>query len=124
MKQIIFRGFDRNANEWVQGSLIRYPDGSHSIVTDIQVWDLRQRTVDPVSVGMYSGLDDVNGKPIFEGDVISVCASRQIYRNTVRFENGAFRVWQNPTHCQPLTRQVISKYRVQVVGSVYDLIKR
>lgn len=123
MKQIIFRGFDRNANEWVQGSLIK--DGSfQTIVTDIKAWGLEQSVVDPVSVGMYSGLDDVNGKPIFEGDVISVCANRQIYRNTVRFENGAFRVWQNPTHCQPLTRQVISKYRVQVVGSVYDLIKR
>lgn len=35
MKQIIFRGFDRNANEWVQGSLIK--DGSfQTIVTDIK----------------------------------------------------------------------------------------
>ena len=123
MKQIIFRGYDRTANEWVQGSLLTC-DRFTDIWSPQEDGNVKRVEVDPVSVGMYSGLDDVNGKPIFEGDVISVCANRQIYRNTVRFDNGAFRVWQNPTHCQPLTRQVISKYRVQVVGSVYDLIKR
>lgn len=123
MKPIIFRGYDRTANEWVEGSLLTCEKFS-DIWSPQADGSVKRTEVDPVSVGMYSGLDDVNGKPIFENDVISVCANGKSYRNTVRFANGAFRVWQNPTLCQPLTRQVISKYRIQVVGSVYDLINR
>lgn len=123
MKPIIFRGFDRTKKQWVQGSLLtceRFTD----IWSPQEDGQVIRTEVEPVSVGMYSGLDDVNGKQIFENDIILVQAGGKTYRNTVRFDNGAFRVWQNPTHCQPLTRQVISKYRVQVVGSVYDLINR
>lgn len=118
MKPIIFRGYDRTAKQWVQGSLL-----SCERFTDI--WSpqadgsVKRTEVDPLSVGMYSGLDDVNGKPIFENDVISVFVKGQVFRNIVRLINGAFRVWQNTTHCQPLTRQVISKNKIQVIDPVY-----
>lgn len=72
-----------------------------------------------LGAGVFGTKDGIKRYLAYSEDI-----DRQIYQNTVRFDNGAFRVWQNPTHCQPLTRQVISKYRVQVVGSVYDLIKR
>ena len=73
-REILFRGKSIETGEWIYGSLI----GNDVIVGKIvefeedyfctEFWN----KVDPGTVGQLTGVDDVNGKMIFEGDVYNM----------------------------------------------------
>lgn len=66
MREILFRGKRRDTGEWVEGSLQCFKGFS---IFEPHVWK-NYFTVDPATVGQYTGLNDKNGKRIFEGDVV------------------------------------------------------
>lgn len=79
MREILFRGKRINNGEWIEGyylgvafeyAYIAVPKG------ETARWDIH--SVDPSTVGQYTGLTDQNGKRIFEGDVV-----RQTFEKTV-----------------------------------------
>ena len=104
MREIIFRGKRIDNGEWVYGwpfadtadcSLKKVGkcgcphDGSKYFIVE---WvddfhEYEEREVIPDTVGQYTGLNDKNGKLIFEGDILLFRAGRT---HVVRFEDGAF----------------------------------
>lgn len=72
----IWHGKRLDNGEWVEGYLIRplfNPDAAyigHLFATDDHDTDVAQ--VDPETLGECSCIPDMNGKPIFEGDVCTV----------------------------------------------------
>lgn len=74
MREILFRGKRTDNGEWVHGQYAyllnaRTEDGEpikHMIVDGTPFG----QTVDPSTVGQYTGLTDKNGKKIFEGDIV------------------------------------------------------
>lgn len=109
MRKIRFRGYNRRAGEWFYGNLLQF-DGGACVINDI--------TVDPITVGQYTGYDDCEGTPMYEGDIVKI---KESVEATVEWSGGGFHFYgledvrgRRPDYLPSLSN------RMRVIGSIYD----
>ena len=73
-REILFRGKRLDNDEWVQG--VYFPP-AHTIITLVNSGteespNYEDYMVLPETTGQYTGLNDMQDKPIFEGDIVEV----------------------------------------------------
>ena len=91
MREILFRGKRKDNGEWVEGF---YCGGNERntlhpsifiYLPDKQSYDYQD--IDINTLGQYTGLQDKNGKKIFEGDIVKISYRGDVLTAVVRFGN-------------------------------------
>lgn len=122
MRTIKFRGRSLDGKEWYHGDLeYNRVDNIARIHTyDKDGYYIRQYYVNPNTVGQFTGLQDKNGKDIYEGDIICFVDglkrvndewidNKHIYE--VEYSGAAFRGVLGLSECTDA---------VEIIGDIYD----
>lgn len=117
MNRIIrFRGKDKATGKWVFGDLTHTqgitPAGSEKLTYPRVM--VAGYEVDEETVGQYTGMDDMNGKPVYEGDYIKYQDSEKCY--PVLWNDGGFYI-----DCEDAGLMPLYHGRFEVVGNRFEL---
>jgi uncharacterized phage protein (TIGR01671 family) len=108
MREILFRGKDKENGKWITGFLV----SSKHIGDWVTAWP-----VDPKTVGQFTGLTDKNGKKIFEHDIVQAHFRNNHSKQTFRviFDDGMFLFDNN--HVKVPKYDI---YSMKVIGNIHD----
>lgn len=130
MREILFRG-KTEKGEWVYGNYCGAEyltiNGMQHIIIEVPR-NGRSAKVDPETVGQYTGVTDINGTKIFEGDIlkdVSDVGNEQLYEVYYNEDLCAFMLddqyWITPT------RDWLSKddknpttMMLEIIGNIHD----
>ena len=71
-REILFRGYSEALNKWVEGFYVSDPATTLIPYAIYEVSSRKFHKVHPDSVGQFTGLCDMEGNRVFEGDILKV----------------------------------------------------
>lgn len=131
MREILFRGKRIRGGNWVEGCYLTVNEKEIYIQPKREVCPYE---VDPSTVGQYTGLDDKNGKRIFEGDMIKPFDD-EVDKMVVEFHHGQFLLclygergymaedgWEEEGNYGCFEAEPLSSYGddIEVIGNIHD----
>ena len=83
----IYRAIATNIGDWVYGSLVVNDMGTFIHTNDGEVY-----IAEPYTIGQYTGVEDIDGEPIYTGDVVYLKITHNPIADiaVVRFSKGYF----------------------------------
>jgi len=120
MRKIIFRGMRTDGKGFIYGDLIqdKLAHSQHILPFDTETFT-EFEAVTPESVGQFTGLQDKNGKEVFEGDLVDVI-DRPDYLNksyVVEWGFSGFRLMGT----QNIHNQAIPNiHHIEIIGNIHQ----
>lgn len=128
-RQILFRGKDIKSGKWRVGSLVDLDgdlsgqvfivpmfSGASSIPVR-HIVEYSAVSIDPKTVGQFTGTRDKHGRKIFEGDICRI--GNLIYEVEFRYSSWHFSILSNKIYCHPYFNSHCGE-RCEVIGNIYD----
>lgn len=120
MREILFRGKRKDNGEWVAGSLISFTGSQFTAIFSSPSFSC---SVDPETVGQYTGLTDKNGRKIFEGDILGGFLDEDYPENktivTVEWYEYMWVTRQGNYYPDSLEESDVTDW-FEVIGNIYD----
>lgn len=121
MRTIKFRGKSICESRWIFGDLFRTDlDGEVAIQFYDEEDGWMTAMVRPETVGQFTGVTDINGRKIYEGDIVRVRVTNDRFKKNPRFRNGVVTFceydggWTNGCYFRFLPQ------RMEVIGNIHD----
>ena len=102
--------------QWVYGE----PHTIDCPTPHIHTVDVGKQPIDKETVGQFTGMADINGRQIYEGDIVRVRVSNDRFKKNPRFRNGVVTFceydggWTNGCYFRFLPQ------RMEVIGNIHD----
>lgn len=125
MRTIRFRGKRDGDGGWTYGQPVPVTKRDATccfIVSDIRGGSVQGFPVDPETVGQFTGMQDVNGKDIYEGDIVRYRWTDDRYRRNPRYMTREV-VWDafyGRWGLKDCLGCVFRPNRLEVLGNVFD----
>lgn len=113
-REIKFRGFSKELNKWFFGALDNTLNWGDFVITHENGFGIKNR-IESDTIGQFTGLKDVNGKEIFEGDTLS--SLQGVY--DVVYTDGAFYMQRENAYYR-FSRVFISHEQIKVIGNIHE----
>lgn len=122
MREMLFRGKRIDTGEWVYGDLIHRKIRGENICVICVIADgfdgYIGYEIDPSTVGQYTGLSDMCGKKIFEGDIVKRFWFGKICIYQIDYDNGlASFIGQADVK---FTTFDYDSREFEIIGNIYD----
>lgn len=122
MRTIKFRAKTLRNTRWVFGDLFRSGTDPSDEEYSINYWDPESgwmnEAVRPETISQFTSLRDKNGKEIYEGDILSFYAEKELLE--VRFVRGVFAfLWSGDLNDEFPTQSPTHEW-AEVVGNIYE----
>lgn len=124
-REILFRGKHIHTGEWIFGpSILFFPDGEVYIYPEDGLDSPDSYQVDPKTVCQYTGLQDVNGKKIFEGDIVNAYDLSDLLELQPSSANGVIVYSQNSFSLSQPNKSILRFWtdaeEYEIIGNIHD----
>ena len=125
MREILFRGKSKGNGKWVEGNLLTDKGGNASIALIME--PARNSVLEPVipeTVGQYTGVDDINGNKIFDGDIVRLLYDGDYITTAgnglIKRIPGGFQAYYKKDAVKSSYDFGENRYQHEIIGNIYD----